>query len=290
MFWSSTCKHCQKEIPQMVEWMKKYPGVVDVVSVTHIKKVDGSDATHRKVTENYIRTQHIPWLVLEDPDNAIAELYGSDSTPTTYFVAPASGIVDIWYYAHEGNFLPAMEASLAKTRAATACSMPPAAPVARLGFSVLAPDGKRVPLATLLDRPALVHFWATWCAPCVAELPSLLKFRERMEKAGTARVVLVSVEGEDAGPRIAAFGKKLGLDLRSYWAPSGGLAEKIDLAHRVPRTYLVAAGGDVLALRQGSQAWDDPDLDTRVRSRLEVLGSRTPTGSVKPAKAITGPR
>jgi hypothetical protein len=111
-----------------------------------------------------------------------------------------------------------------------------------------------------------------------------------MEKAGTARVVLVSVEGEDAGPRIAAFGKKLGLDLRSYWAPSGGLAEKIDLAHRVPRTYLVAAGGDVLALRQGSQAWDDPDLDTRVRSRLEVLGSRTPTGSVKPAKAITGPR
>jgi thiol-disulfide isomerase/thioredoxin len=134
-----------------------------------------------------------------------------------------------------------------------------------------------VPIASLLDRPALVHFWATWCAPCVAELPSLLRLRDRLEKSGAARVVLVSVEGEADGPKIAAFEKKQGLDLRSYHAPEGGLAGKVDLGHRVPRTYLVGKGGEVLSLREGSQSWDDPTLVARIESRLEVLG-----GGAKP--------
>jgi thiol-disulfide isomerase/thioredoxin/uncharacterized membrane protein len=272
MFWSSTCSHCQQEIPQLVDWMAKHPGVVDLVSVTHLKRKDGSDAAHRKVTENYIRAQHIPWVVLEDPDNAIAELYRSISTPTTYIVSPSSKIVDIWYYAHAGNFLQALETSLAKAASPSACEAPPSVPAARLAISVMAPDGKRLPLASLLDRPAVVHFWATWCAPCVEELPSLVRLRERIEKEGTARVVLVSVEGEEAGKRIADFQKTIGLDLRSYRAPSGDLAQKVDLARRVPRTYLVAPGGDVLALREGNQDWDDPSLIERVRSRLEVLG------------------
>jgi thiol-disulfide isomerase/thioredoxin len=280
MFWSSTCKHCQQEIPQMVDWMKKNPGVVDLVSVTHLKRKDGSDAAHRKITEDYIRAQHIPWVVLEDPDNAIAELYRSNSTPTTYIVSPASRIADIWYYAHPGNFGQALETALAKSRSAApaACVTPPAVSVAHLAFSVMAPDGKRLPLASLLDRPTLVHFWATWCAPCVEELPSLLRFRDRIEKEGTARVVLISVEAEDAGTKIAGFQKKIGLDLRSYRAPSGGLADKIDLAYRVPRTYLVAPGGEILSIRQGNQDWNDAGLIERVQSRLEVLGHRTGAG------------
>jgi thiol-disulfide isomerase/thioredoxin len=256
----------------MVEWIKKNPGVVDVVSVTHLKRVDGSDAAHRKVTENYIRAQHIPWVVLEDPDNAISDLYRSESTPTIYIVSPSSTIVDIWYYAHPDGFRQALEKSLAMVHSAAACKTPPASPTARMDFSVMAPDGKRRPLASLLDRPALVHFWATWCAPCVEELPSLVRLRDALEKAGTARVVLVSVEGDDAGPHIAAFQKKVGLDLRSNWSPSGGLADKADLAYRVPRTYLVGKSGEVLALRQGSQNWSDADFVERVKSRLEVLG------------------
>ncbi|HUD72452.1 MAG TPA: TlpA family protein disulfide reductase, partial [Dongiaceae bacterium] len=272
MFWSSTCKHCQQEIPQMVDWLKSHPGVVDVVSVTHLRRDNGSDAVHRKVTETYIREQHIPWLVLEDPDNAISELYGSDSTPTTYIVAPGSRIAEIWYYAHSGNYGPAIEEALGKARAVTPCQPPPPHPEARLDFTVAAPDGKRVPIASLVDRPTLVHFWATWCAPCVAELPSLLRLRDRLEKSGTAHVVLVSVEAEADGPKIAAFGKKQGLDLRSYRAPAGGVADRVDLAHRVPRTYLVGAGGTVLALREGSQSWDDPALAARIESRLAVLG------------------
>ena len=290
MFWSSTCTHCQQEIPQMVEWMKKNPGVVDLVSVTHLRRKDGSDAAHRAVTANYIKMVGIPWAVLEDPDNAIAELYRSVSTPTTYFVSASGRIVDIWYNAHGANFRQVLEASLAKARTAPACDAPPPAPSARLGLSVMAPDGKRVPLASLFDRPAIVHFWATWCAPCVEELPSLLRFRDLIEREGSARVVLVSVEGEEAGARIEGFQKKMGVDLRSYRAPSGGLAQKVDLSYRVPRTYLVAAGGEVLAVRQGNQNWDDPGVVERVRSRLAVLGGGARVPPARPEGAQAGTR
>lgn len=285
MFWSSTCKHCQQEIPQMVDWVKKHPGVVDIVTVTHLKRENNTDTQHRKVTEAYIREQKIPWLVLEDPDNAIGELYESVSTPTTYIVSPGSAISEIWYYAHQGNFGEALERALGKARAAgNTCNPPADRPSPRLDFTVTGPDGKRVPMTSLLDRPALVHFWATWCAPCVAELPSVLRLRDRLEKSGAARVILVSVEDEAAGPAIAAFGKKQNLDLRSYRAPSGGLAGKVDLAHRVPRTYMVATGGQVLGLRQGSQDWDDTTLFARVQSRLAVLGGGT-SGMGTPAKS-----
>jgi thiol-disulfide isomerase/thioredoxin/uncharacterized membrane protein len=288
MFWSSTCTHCQQEIPQMVAWMKTHPGVIDVVSVTHLKRKDGSDAVHRKQTENYIRTQGIPWTVLEDPDGAINDLYRSISTPTTFVVSPSSCVAEIWYYAHpEGGFPAALEKALAKAGSAKECAPAPPVEAARLGFSMMDGGGKRLDLASLLDRPSLVHFWATWCVPCREELPSLVQFRDRVEKDGAARVLLVSVEGEEAGGKIAEYQKSIGLDLRSYRAPAGGLADRIDLSYRVPRTYLVAPGGEVLALREGGQKWDDPDLVERVRSRLDVLGHAQSIAAVKGGAGAT---
>ena len=268
VFWSSTCKHCQVEIPQIVAWLKTHPGVLDVVSVTHIKADRPGEASHRKITEAYIRAQAIPWPVLEDPDHSVEELYGSISTPTIYFIAPDGRVSNAWFYAHEEGFNEAIARELGQAAPGTACR--PATPAAtpRMEFTVAGPDGKRVPLSSLLDKPAVVHFWATWCKPCVEELPSLLRFRDKLDKLGTGRVILVSVEDENAGPQIASFQKTHGLELRSCRSPKGGLADRVDLAYRVPRSFLLGPGGVVLGSRQGSLNWDDPGAADKVLSRL----------------------
>jgi thiol-disulfide isomerase/thioredoxin/uncharacterized membrane protein len=269
MFWSSTCKHCQVDIPKLVAWVSAHPGKADVIGVTIIKKDQVGQPGHRAITDAYIRAQKIPWPIVEDVGGVVSDAYASISTPTTLFVSPSGTVSDIWYYAHDEGFDEAMERSLTKARAAAAaCSAAPPQPEPRLSASVMGPDGKRVELATLLDKPALVHFWATWCKPCVAELPSLMQLKSRVEKSGAGRVVLVSVESEADGARIAEFGKSLGLDLKSYRAPKDGLAGAVDLSYRLPRTFVVAPGGAVLDTRQGSQNWGDPAVAGIVDARL----------------------
>lgn len=269
MFWSSTCKHCQVDVPQLVKWVKAHPGAVDIVGVTIIKKDKPGQPSHRAITTAYIKDQGITWTVVEDVDGIVTQTYASTSTPTTYFVSPTGSIEDIWYYAHDEGFDAAMDRSVAKAKAVTtACTSAPAAEGPRLATNVLGPDGKRVELASLLDRGGLVHFWATWCKPCVEELPDLMKFRDSLEKGGGGRLVLISIEGEGDGARIQEFQKKLGLDLHSYRAPKGGIADKVDVAFRLPRTFVVGPGGAVLDERQGSQAWSDPAVADAVRARL----------------------
>ncbi|MCI0658048.1 MAG: redoxin domain-containing protein, partial [Acidobacteria bacterium] len=65
MFWSSTCKHCLKEIPQLVQYVKKHPGEFNLVSIALIRP-DAADFSHRKVTEAYVRTNQLSWPVLDD--------------------------------------------------------------------------------------------------------------------------------------------------------------------------------------------------------------------------------
>ncbi len=276
MFWSSTCKHCQVDVPQLVKWVQAHPGAVDIVGVTTIRKDEPGQPSHRAITEAYIKSLGIPWTIVEDVDGVVADIYGSISTPTTYFISPSGVIEDVWYYAHEEGFDAAMDRSLAKTKGVTtACTPAELGPGPKLATSVVGADGKRVELTSLLDKPALVHFWATWCKPCVEELPALMKFRDAMEKDGAGKVVLISVESEADGKRIQDFQKSLGLDLHSYRAPKGGLAGSLDVSYRLPRTFLVGQGGAVLAEKQGSQKWSDPAFAEGIRARLAAGGSTT---------------
>jgi len=74
--------------------------------------------------------------------------------------------------------------------------------------------GRTLTLQSLKGTPLLVNLWATWCAPCVAELPTLNALAAR--EAGRLRVVTVS---EDLGgaEAVAAFLKAKGLDRLEGW-------------------------------------------------------------------------
>lgn len=272
MFWSSTCNHCQIEIPQLVSWVEKHPSRVDIVSITQIKPDRAGKPSHREVTERYVRSQRIPWPVLEDSDGAVGDLYRSTSTPTTYFITAGGTVTNAWFYAHRDRFDQSLEDLLSRMSNIAECRGPPAAlPGPRVAFNVLGPGGD-TSLGDILDRPSLIHFWATWCAPCVKELPGLLRFERSLEANG-ARLLLVSVEDAAAGDAIQAFSRKFDSSLVSYRAPHGGVAQRLDPAWRVPRTYVVAPGGQVLKVLHGEQDWEDRDLARRVISRLKTAAA-----------------
>lgn len=70
----------------------------------------------------------------------------------------------------------------------------PAAPIDVFGLRFPTPDGAELVLAGLRGRPLLLNFWATWCAPCLEEMPLLDRFANEHRRAGW-QVVGLALDG-----------------------------------------------------------------------------------------------
>lgn len=119
------------------------------------------------------------------------------------------------------------------------------------------PEGGELATSALKGRPALINFWATWCAPCLKELPLLDRFQREQGTAG-CQVIGLAVDGptpvrEFLLKRPLAFPVGLaglnGVDLaRSLGNTAGGLPFSIllDRTGKVRHRKLGALGEDEL--------------------------------------------
>ena len=107
-------------------------------------------------------------------------------------------------------------------------------PAPAVGFQN--PDGTAVTLAAFKGRPVLVNLWATWCAPCIAEMPTLDAAAKRLGD-GTA-VLAVSQDLDPA--KAAPFLKNKGVSLAAYRDPEMGLS----LAYKVSLPFTILFGPD----------------------------------------------
>ena len=114
------------------------------------------------------------------------------------------------------------------------------------------PDGEPATLAGFRGRPLLVNLWATWCAPCIAEMPTLDALAAREE--GRLQVVTIS-QDLDGRDRIEAFFAKQGYRHIETWLdPEMALmgALKVDT---LPTTILYDAGGREVWRVVGMEDW-----------------------------------
>jgi len=132
------------------------------------------------------------------------------------------------------------------------------------------PDGGEARLADFEGVPVLVNLWATWCAPCVKELPTLDSLARRHAADGSIAVIAVS---QDAGPRnsVRAFLEKLKVrDLGAYHDPDMGLSAALG-AEVLPTTILFDAEGRELWRYVG-------DLDWTGEEAARLLSEARPSG------------
>jgi thiol-disulfide isomerase/thioredoxin len=122
--------------------------------------------------------------------------------------------------------------------------------------------GRPAPLADRMAQATLVHFWATWCPPCLTEIPALQALRRELEAPGRFHVVLVAVA--DSPDKVKTF---LGD------AASAALYDpKWEVAHRygtekLPESYLVVRGR-VVEKFAGATDWSDPEVRARLAGWL----------------------
>ncbi|WP_324742499.1 TlpA disulfide reductase family protein [Tsuneonella sp. CC-YZS046] len=132
-------------------------------------------------------------------------------------------------------------------------------------FTFADPNGQKLHLPELQGTPALINLWATWCAPCVKEMPLLDDLASRMQ--GKLRVVTISQDMQGAA-KVAPFFKQNGYRKLEPWLdPENELAFHYGGAN-LPMTLLYDAQGREVWRIAGDFDWSGAEAQNLVGEAL----------------------
>jgi peroxiredoxin len=127
-------------------------------------------------------------------------------------------------------------------------------------------DGRPVTLSSMRGKVVMVHFWATWCPPCVEELPTLDRLFRSMA-GGDLEILAVSVD-EGGAETVGRFMQRNGLTLPVLLNPDQSVSRAYGTL-KFPETYLVDREGIVRRKIIGAADWMSPAARQVIQAMLE---------------------
>lgn len=151
----------------------------------------------------------------------------------------------------------------------------------------LGPDGEVLHFEDFKGQALLVNLWATWCAPCVKELPSLDALEKQRGGEGF-KVIAISLDKEGLSVIDPFFETNEITSLKAYADPKSKIKREFG-APGLPTTYLINRNGQVVAWFVGPTEWDDPKALASVDRLLAQADPATPAALADPATASSYP-
>lgn len=152
--------------------------------------------------------------------------------------------------------------------------------VKALNFEAKLSGGERVRLSDHAGKVVFLNFWATWCAPCLAELPSMDRLNRKM--AGKPFIIL-AINLRETPAQVAQFAKKLPMSFSYVLDPQGKISTDYGV-NGIPLTYIISPEGDVLARAIGPREWDGEDAMDFFAHLMEKLPQSLPARSAAPSQ------
>ena len=135
--------------------------------------------------------------------------------------------------------------------------VPSSQPFTAPAISLADTSGHSVELSELRGKLVLVNLWATWCEPCLREMPSLERLQSRL---GERIAVLAVSEDRGGNKTVEPFIAKLGLkSVKIYIDPKSEVGHAFG-ARGLPTSFLIDREGKVLGRVEGAAEWDSPKI------------------------------
>jgi len=179
----------------------------------------------------------------------VALMTGVGVVLTGRLVGSGSAIPDL------AGFAPQQSASLAGTGALPLEGQP--AP----DFTLKTLDGSTVTLSQLQGQPVLINFWASWCEPCRAEMPEIVRAYEA-HKADGLVVLAINMTFQDSLPEAQAFVKEFHMPFPALLEDTGAIARDAYRLPVLPMSFFIDRKGVIVHRQIG--AMNGNQIDTYV--------------------------
>ena len=127
--------------------------------------------------------------------------------------------------------------------------------------------GEKITLADFRGRVLLLNFWATWCAPCIKEMPSLDKLQEKFDSDDFQ---VVAVNEDRGGSKVAGpFLKKLGAPNLDIFVDDKMKLMRALKVRGLPTSFFLDRKGRVVGKLVGFVEWDTPEAEALIAYYLK---------------------
>ena len=183
-----------------------------------------------------------------------------------FFIGMGAGIVItifiilllVFYYAFSwwlpgGNVLSKKKDSVRGKSLESRLEAPsfPSTTLAEYDWAVKSLDGQDFKMADAKGKVVFLNFWATWCPPCVAEMPSIQRLHEKLKDE---EVVFLCISNEEAS-KVSRFVREKGFTFPIY--TMHGALPAIYKTRGIPATFILSPNGKIAFKHIGSANWDD---------------------------------
>ncbi|MEN3037842.1 MAG: TlpA disulfide reductase family protein [Candidatus Kryptonium sp.] len=110
-------------------------------------------------------------------------------------------------------------------------------------FSWKTPDGEVNLHEVLKNKVILINFWATWCGPCIKEIPDLIKIQNEL---GRDNFEIIGVSIDKSFSAVVEFAKNAGINYTLIHDPESKLLEAFGGSIGIPTTYLIHKDGKIV--------------------------------------------
>jgi cytochrome c biogenesis protein CcmG/thiol:disulfide interchange protein DsbE len=131
-------------------------------------------------------------------------------------------------------------------------------------FSIRTETGQTITPSNFGGKLLVLHFWATWCPPCVVEIPSLNQFQKQFASDG---VVVLGVSVDQNAKAYSDFLKRFNVTFQTARDPEARISAEYG-TFQYPETYIINREGKVVEKVISNTDWNDPERLTVIRSLL----------------------